>query len=89
MSKNASTTTQSRTSNAAGTGRKGPRPIQTVAQIRATLLQSAMLKEIRKVDKKLESAEKKRRVAHLRANEATTTIAQYTAIRNELAAEIL
>lgn len=88
MSKNASTTTQSRTSNA-GNGRKGPRPIQTVAQIRATLLQSAMLKEIRKVDKKLASAEKQRRVAHLRANEATTTIAQYTAIRNELAAELL
>lgn len=86
MSKNASTTTQSRTSNA---GRKGPRPIQTVAQIRATLLQSAMLKEIRKVDKKLASVEKQRRAAHLRANEATKTIEQYTAIRNELSAEIL
>lgn len=67
--------------------RRGPRPIQTVAQLREALLRDAMAKEIKKIDRKLAAATKKRAVAHARANDATKVIDTLTAMRADFIRE--
>ena len=79
---NASTVRTSKT----GT-RKGPRPIQTVAQLRENLLRDAMAKELRKIDRKIAVEERKRSVAHKRAAASNDAIANLTKIRAEFLAE--
>lgn len=40
-------------SNNARKGRKGPRPIMTVAQLREKLMREMMVKEVRKIERKI------------------------------------
>lgn len=77
-----------RTTNArAGSRRKGPRPIQTVAQLKENLLREALAKEIRKIDRKLSAASKRRAAAHQRADAATQEMKRLEAIRADFLRE--
>jgi hypothetical protein len=69
------------------TSRKGPRPIQTVAQLRENLLRDAITREMRKIDRKIAVAERKRKVAHQRAADATATLDSLAKIRAEFLRE--
>ena len=69
------------------TNRKGPRPIQTVAQLKENLLRDALAKEIKKIDRKLNAAQRKRAAANARANDATRAIDSLMRIRAEFLAE--
>jgi hypothetical protein len=82
-SNNGSTT---RTTNARK-GTRGPRPIQTVAQLRESILRDAVVKEMKKIDRKLAVEERKRNLAHKRANAATDAIKRLEAIRAEFLRE--
>jgi hypothetical protein len=79
---NASTT---RTNNKGS--RKGPRPIQTVAQLKENLLRDALAKEIKKIDRKLSVANRKRAAANARANDATRMIDELNRIRADFLRE--
>ena len=76
-----------RTTNARAGSRRGPRPIQTVAQLKENLLRDALAKEIKKIDRKLAVATRKRAAANARAVDATRTIDSLTKIRAEFLAE--
>ena len=80
---NGSTT---RTNNARK-GTRGPRPIQTVAQLRENLLRDAVAKEMKKIDRKIAVEERKRSVAQKRVNASNNTLADLTRIRAEFLAE--
>lgn len=67
--------------------RRGPKPIQTVAQLRDNLLRDALAKELRKIDKRLATASRKRAAAHARANDATKVIDSLTKLRAEFISE--
>lgn len=82
---NANTTAS--TTRTANKGRRGPRPIQTVAQLKENLLRDALAKEIKKIDRKLSAATKKRAAAHARASDATKVIDQLTAVRADFIRE--
>ena len=45
-------------------GTRGPRPIQTVAQLRESILRDAVAKELKKIDRKLAVESRKRSAAH-------------------------
>lgn len=75
-----------RTNNTKGS-RRGPKPIQTVAQLKENLLRDALAKEIKKIDRKLAVATRKRAAANARAVDATRTIDSLTKIRAEFLAE--
>ena len=45
---------------ASNKGRRGPKPIQTVAALRERLLREMMVKEVKKIEKKLTRVAKKR-----------------------------
>ena len=75
-----------RTNNTKGS-RRGPKPIQTVAQLKENLLRDALAKEIKKIDRKLAVATRKRAAANARANDATRTIDSLTKIRADFLAE--
>ena len=75
-------TTRTRTGS-----RKGPKPIQTVAQLRESILRDAVTKEMKKIDRKLAVEERKRNLAHKRANAATDAIKRLEAIRAEFLRE--
>jgi predicted flap endonuclease-1-like 5' DNA nuclease len=67
--------------------RKGPKPIQTVAQLKENLLRDALAKEIKKIDRKLSVANRKRAAANARANDATRVIDDLNRIRAEFLRE--
>ena len=75
-----------RTNNTKGS-RRGPKPIQTVAQLKENLLRDALAKEIKKIDRKLAIATRKRAAANARAVDATRTIDSLTKIREEFLRE--
>lgn len=68
-------------------GRRGPRPIQTVAQLKENLLRDALAKEIKKIDRKLDIQTRKRKAAHDRANAANAAIADLERIRADFLRE--
>ena len=80
---NGSTT---RTNNTKGS-RRGPRPIQTVAQLRENLLRDALTREMRKIDRKIAVHERKRKIAHQRAADATSALDALAKIRAEFLRE--
>ena len=82
---NGSTT---RTNNARK-GTRGPRPIQTVAQLRENLLRDAVAKEMKKIDRKIAVEERKRSVAQKRVNAANTTLARRSARMSSATSEAL
>ena len=69
------------------TSRKGPRPIQTVAQLRENLLRDALTREMRKIDRKIAVHERKRKIAHQRAADATAALDALAKIRAEFLRE--
>ena len=75
-----------RTTNTKGT-RKGPRPIQTVAQLKENLLRDALAKEIKKIDRKIAVQNRKRAAAQARISDANTTLDRLAKIRAEFLAE--
>ena len=81
---NSNTANTTRTTNRT---RKGPKPIQTVAQLKENLLRDALAKEIKKIDRKLNAAQRKRAAANARANDATRAIDSLMRIRAEFLAE--
>ncbi len=80
---NGSTT---RTNNTKGS-RRGPRPIQTVAQLKENLLRDALAKEIKKIDRKIAVQTRKRAAAQARISDANTTLDRLAKIRAEFLAE--
>jgi hypothetical protein len=80
---NGSTT---RTNNTKGS-RRGPRPIQTVAQLKENLLRDALAKEIKKIDRKISVAQRKRAAAQARISDANATLDRLAKIRAEFLAE--
>lgn len=80
---NGSTT---RTNNTKGS-RRGPRPIQTVAQLKENLLRDALAKEIKKIDRKLSVESRKRAAANARANAANAAIQRLEQIRADFLRE--
>jgi len=79
---NNGSTTRTRTGS-----RKGPRPIQTVAQLRESILRDAVAKELKKIDRKLAVESRKRSAAHKRASAATDEMKRLEAIRAEFLRE--
>ena len=73
---------------ASNKGRRGPRPIQTVAQLRSQLLREMMIKEIKKVERKIGKLESKRRKAHQTAAACTTQLEEMNAILADYKKEI-
>jgi len=67
--------------------RKGPKPIQTVAQLKENLLRDALAKEIKKIDRKLAVETRKRKVAQSRAADANAAIDNLNRIRAEFLRE--
>lgn len=80
---NGSTT---RTNNTKGS-RRGPRPIQTVAQLKENLLRDALAKEIKKIDRKIAVQNRKRAAAQARISDANATLDRLAKIRAEFLAE--
>ena len=76
-----------RNTNARAGSRRGPRPIQTVAQLKENLLRDALAREIRKIDRKLNAASKRRAAAHQRADAATQEMKRLEAIRADFLRE--
>lgn len=66
---------------------KGPKPIQTLAQLKENILRDALAKEVKKIDKVLDRAEKQRRIAHAKVRAADETIQRISAIRAEFLRE--
>ena len=83
----ANTTNSVNTNRTTKSSRRGPKPIQTVAQLKENLLRDALAKEIKKIDRKLAVATRKRAAANARANDATRTIDSLTKIRADFLAE--
>ena len=68
-------------------GTRGPRPIQTVAQLRENLLRDALAREIRKIDRKIATNTRKRSAAQARVNDANAALDNLARIRAEFLAE--
>ena len=75
-----------RTNNTKGS-RRGPKPIQTVAQLKENLLRDALAKEIKKIDRKIAVQNRKRAAAQARISDANTTLDRLAKIRAEFLAE--
>jgi hypothetical protein len=81
--KNSNTANTVRTASS----RKGPRPIQTVAQLKENLLRDALAKEIKKIDRKIAVEQRKRASAQRRANDANASLDRLAKIRADFLAE--
>jgi len=68
-------------------GSRGPRPIQTVAQLRENILRDALAREMKKIDRKIASAHRIRAKAQTRVNDANATLDTLAKIRAEFLAE--
>jgi hypothetical protein len=67
--------------------RKGPKPIQSLADLKANLLRAAVAKEMKKIDRKIAIEERKRNVAHKRASVSTEALKELERIRAEFLRE--
>lgn len=67
--------------------RKGPKPIQSLADLKANLLREAVAKEMKKIDRKITIEERKRNIAHKRANASTEALKELERIRAEFLRE--
>lgn len=74
-------------SNNTRKGTRGPRPIQTVAQLRENLLRDALAREMRKIDRKISTTERKRAAAQTRVTDANATLETLRKVRAEFLAE--
>ena len=73
---------------ASNKGRKGPRPIVTVGELRERLMREMMVKEIRKIERKISKLESKRRKAHQTAAECTRAVDELTAVLADYKKEV-
>ena len=67
--------------------RKGPKPIQTVAQLKENLLRDALAKEIKKIDRKIAVETRKRSAAQRRAADSTRALDSLAQIRADFLRE--
>ena len=67
--------------------RKGPKPIRSVAELRESLLADMISREMRKIDRKIAVTERKRKIAHQRANDATNELTRLNALRADFLRE--
>ena len=67
--------------------RKGPKPIQTVAQLKENLLRDALAKEIKKIDRKIDAETRKRSAAQRRAADSTRALDSLAQIRADFLRE--
>ena len=81
------TTTNGNTTRTINGKTKGPKPIQTLAQLKENILRDALAKEVKKIDKVLDRAEKQRRIAHAKVRAADETIQRIGLIRAEFLRE--
>ncbi len=74
-----------RTTNSARKG--GPRPIRSVAELKSNLLQTAIAKEMKRIDRKLSRLQAQRAKAHAKANACTSSITELEKLRAEFLRE--
>ena len=87
MSKNSNNNGATKSASNTRKGTRGPRPIQTVAQLRENLLRDALAREIRKIDRKIAVNTRKRSAAQARVNDANAALDNLARIRAEFLAE--
>ena len=73
---------------ASNKGRKGPRPIVTVAQLREKLLKEMMVKEVRKIERKIARLLKREVTLQDKLLAAQTQLDNLKIMRTEYAAEV-
>jgi hypothetical protein len=73
---------------ASNKGRRGPRPIVTVGELRARLLREMMVKEVKKVERKISKLDSKRRKAHQTAADCLKQLEEMNAILADYKKEI-
>jgi len=70
--------------SAPSTGKKkGPKPIQSLATLKETLLRDALAKEMKKIDRKIATETRKRTVAQKRVNDSNVALTRLAQIREE------
>jgi hypothetical protein len=78
MATKTTTVRPARTPNSARKG--GPRPIRSVAELKSNLLQTALAKEMKRIDRKLSRLQAQRAKAHAKANACTRSMGGMAAI---------
>ena len=74
--------------NASNKSRKGPKPIRTVAQLREQLLATMMVRELRKIDRKMDRLARQERAAKAKAERCASEWLTLQATRAEYSNEI-
>ena len=69
-------------------GSRGPRPIKTVAQLREELLKTMMVKELRKIDRKIGKMIKREGLLRDKLITTQTQLDNLKSMRTEYAAEV-
>ena len=73
--------------SASNKGRKGPRPIVTVAQLREKLLREMMVKEMKKIDRKMTKLIRREALLRDKLLSTQTQLDGLREVRSEYAAE--
>lgn len=73
---------------ASNKGRKGPRPIMTVAMLREKLLKEMMVKEVKKIDRKIDKLIRLEVKLKDKLHITQTQLDNYRIMRTEYAAEV-
>ncbi len=73
---------------ASNKGRKGPRPIMTVAMLREKMLREMMVKEVRKIDRKIDKLIRLEVKLKDKLHIAQTQLDNYRIMRTEYNAEV-
>ena len=81
------TTTIARPARTTNARKGGPRPIRSVADLKASILQAALAKELKRIDRKLSRLQAQRAKAHAKANAVTSLIGELEKIRAEFIRE--
>lgn len=74
--------------SASNKGRRGPRPIVTVAELRARLLKEAMAKEVRKIERKIGKAVKRENALKDRLTATQLELDRLRTLKTEYYAEV-
>lgn len=74
--------------SASNKGRRGPRPIMTVAQLREKLLRDAMVKEAKKIDRKIAKLMKRETQLNKKMTETRDQLATMRGLYAEYSAEV-
>jgi Rod binding domain-containing protein len=85
---NSNGTTKTATSTKSRKGTRGPRPIMTVAQLREKMLREMMVKELRKIDRKIGKLVKRAEQLHDKMYDTQTALDNLKVMRAEFIAEV-